>query len=59
MAKEVILILELNIGDYSDAEEDWGEIPTDPEFWEESLIQGDWTNDELKIVGVRLEDAQK
>jgi hypothetical protein len=58
MSKNVILILEYNMGDYSDMEEDGLTIPTDPEDngLNESFYQSDAMIHDMKIVGVRIEE---
>lgn len=59
MSKNVILILEYNMGDYSDMEEDGLTIPTNPKDagLNESFYQSDALIHDMKIVGVRIEDG--
>lgn len=58
MAKHVILVLEYDMGDYSEAEEEGQQIPTDPEDigLHESFYQSDANINHMRIVGVRIEE---
>jgi hypothetical protein len=58
MAKNVILILEYSVGDFSGMEEDGEEIPTDPNDWRDTFIQSDVDLSAMKVVGVRVEDGE-
>jgi len=56
--KHVVLVLEYDLGDYSEMEEERGEIPTTPGFWEESFYQGDCILGDLEIKAVRIEERK-
>lgn len=58
MAKHVILVLEYDMGDYSEAEQDGYAIPTDPKDigLHESFYQSDAVIHDMNIVGVRIEE---
>ena len=60
MSKNVILILEYDMGDYSDMEEDGLTIPTDPNDvgLTECFYQSDALIHDMKIVGVRIEERK-
>ena len=55
MKKHVILTLEYDMGDYSDAEKEGSKISTNPEDWGDSFIQADINLQDLDIIGVRIE----
>ena len=52
--KHIILILEYDMGDYSDMEEDGLKIPTDPKEYEESFFQSDALIHDMEIVGTKI-----
>lgn len=52
--KHIVLMLEYDMGDYSDMEEDGLEIPTDPKEYEDSFYQSDALIHDMKIVGTKL-----
>lgn len=57
MGKHVVLILERDMGDYSD-EEDGHPISTNPKDWEDSFYQSDAVLSDFDIVGVRIEERE-
>jgi hypothetical protein len=57
MDKHVILILECDLGDYSDYEEE-SKLSTDPKDWYDSFYQADINLQDLDIVGVRIEEKE-
>ena len=61
MAKNLIITLEYDMGDYLDMEEDGYEIPTDPKdvSLNESFYQSDALIHDMKIVGVRVENRKE
>ena len=54
MATKVKLILEYDMGDYSDVEEEGGTISTNPKDYEESFYQGDIFTCDMNIIGVKI-----
>jgi len=60
MGKHLIIMLEYDMGDYSDMEGDGQEIPTDPNDvgLNESFYQGEASRHDMRIVGVRTEDRE-
>ncbi len=56
MKKHVIVQLEYDLGDYSDIEEEGGEIPLKPMLWEDTFYQSDAVLSDMTIVGVRVEE---
>jgi len=51
MEKHVIVMLEYDMGDYSDLE-----ISLDPKDWHDSFYQADINLQDLDIVGVKIEE---
>jgi len=56
MGKRVVLILEYDMGDYTEMEEDGIKISTDPKDWCESFFQADIFVCDMKIIGVKIID---
>ena len=50
----VTLVLEYELGDYSDMEEEGQTIPLDPAQWEETFYQADVLICDMKIVNVKI-----
>lgn len=58
MKKHVILVLEYDMGDYSDMEEDGLKISKNPKDYEESFFQSDVMIHEINIVGVKIKKVK-
>lgn len=59
MGKQVYLILEYDMGDYSDMEKEGLDIPTDPSFYRESFFQSGVNISDIAITGVRIIETVK
>jgi len=61
IGKDVVLLLEYNMGDYSEMEEKGQDIPTAPNDigLQECFYQGDIDIQDMKIVGVKIKEYEK
>lgn len=56
--KHVVLILEYDLGDFSDMEVEGIKIPIRPEDYQELFDQSDILSDEMRIVGVDIRKVE-